>query len=274
MISRVQLSQAPLNLGEFRELQAWSDRPMSVSIECFVEPPTPAQLNACNECGSFPLASGQVLRFTAPSELFAQGRGYMKISVSDASGPQQSYTLPVATAGAQGLTESYKNAVTLATEKLREAIDRLDKRVKELGEVIKKREKLAKILKGATVLIGIFVATGFLPQVVVQILGVVVLIVVGFDQTYANLAKLRTFTSGRNTYLRIRREIVNIHNDQIIDVVKKRGDVPKEAAEMLINLNKQLMNQLAKVEQEVEMAIDNQQFALMERLSLEEQGKK
>src|ERR1043166_1028156 len=176
MISRVQLSQAPLNLGEFRELQAWSDRPMSVSIECFVEPPTPAQLNACNECGSFPLASGQVLRFTAPSELFAQGRGYMKISVSDASGPQQSYTLPVATAGAQGLTESYKNAVTLATEKLREAIDRLDKRVKELGEVIKKREKLAKILKGATVLIGIFVATGFLPQVVVQILGVVVLI--------------------------------------------------------------------------------------------------
>ncbi len=172
------------------------------------------------------------------------------------------------------ITTAYEDAVQLATQQLKAATNRLDKRVQELGEFVAKREGLAKTLKGAVVLIGILVATGLLAQVVVQFLGVVVLLVVGFDQTFANLEKLRTLTSGRNAYLRIRREVVAIHNEQIIEVVRKRDSDPQGAADQLIDLNKKLMGQIAKTEQEVESAIENKQFALLDRLSLEEQAKK
>jgi hypothetical protein len=242
---------------------------MSVAIECFVEPPQPPQLKPCANCGTFPLASGQSFNFSAEKEVFQNRRGYMRISLSDASGDRRSVDIAIQ----QILAKEIADAIKFVTDKLREAVERIDRRVGELESQVNRRQHAANYLKGATLVTGILVATGRLPDGVVQVLGVVVLLIVGFDQTYANLDKLKIFTTGRNTFVRLRREVQAIHDDQLVAVLQKKESDPKLAADMLIELNRGLMKRLSTAEQEVEDAIANKQLALLDRLSVKEQTK-
>ena len=269
MISKLELSTEPLILGETRQMRAWGEEPLSVAIECFVEPPQPPQLKPCAKCGTFPLTNGQPFSFSAKKEVFQDGRGYLRISLSDASGDRRSVDIAIK----QTLAKEVADAIEFVTGKLRGGVERIDRRIKELDSEVNKRQKAANYLKGATLVTGILVATGRLPDAVVQVLGVVVLLIVGFDQTYANLDKLKILTTGRNTYVRLRREVQAVHDDQLVEVLQKKESEPKRAAEILIELNRGLMKRLSSDEQEGEDAIANKQFALLDRLSVKEPTK-
>jgi hypothetical protein len=102
----VELSSEPLKPGESRRLRAWSDAPfaevapsaageqaepdiqapMSVAIECFVEPPRPAQLRPCSACGTFPLRNGEEFHIQPDEELFKESGGYLKVFIRDVNG--------------------------------------------------------------------------------------------------------------------------------------------------------------------------------------------
>lgn len=93
--------------GERRELIAWSDvtaaqpmaageiepsepgdvssNPLTVAIECFVEPPQPPELRPCSSCGEFELAHREPHQLQADPELFQTG-GYLKVTITDAIG--------------------------------------------------------------------------------------------------------------------------------------------------------------------------------------------
>jgi hypothetical protein len=102
---RVELSTEPLEPGGSRKLKAWSEAaptermaiggpedlgtegltPMSVAIECFVEPPKPPQLRPCPSCGEFRLANGEPILLNADEDLFKTG-GFLKITIVDLAG--------------------------------------------------------------------------------------------------------------------------------------------------------------------------------------------
>jgi hypothetical protein len=85
MITRIDFSDEPLEAGRSRKLRAWTnDAPLSVAIECFREPPTPAQLRSCDECGSFRITSGETIFIAASLSAFKSGAGYLLVRVTDA----------------------------------------------------------------------------------------------------------------------------------------------------------------------------------------------
>lgn len=74
---------------------------MSVAIECFVEPPTPAQLRPCPSCGEFQLANGEPVPLRADAELFKTG-GYLKVTIVDLAGDKFEQIIAVTKRGDLG----------------------------------------------------------------------------------------------------------------------------------------------------------------------------
>ena len=67
---------------------------MSVAIQCFVEPPDPAELQPCSACGEFRLTNGQSYWLLADEKLFATG-GFLKITIIDGRGEKLERTIVV-----------------------------------------------------------------------------------------------------------------------------------------------------------------------------------
>lgn len=96
MISDIGFNTGPILPGESRPIKVMSDSsPISLEIYCFVEPPIPAQLVPCNECGSYKINSGDVFNVTASSSVFMGAKGSLEIIVTDSSGDQKKFILDV-----------------------------------------------------------------------------------------------------------------------------------------------------------------------------------
>lgn len=101
MITRIDFSEEPLEAGQERTLRAWTDaEPLFVAILCFREPPTPAQLRTCAECGSFRVTSGEAISIAASLTVFESLDGYLLVRVTDAQRDYREFRLEVShTAG-------------------------------------------------------------------------------------------------------------------------------------------------------------------------------
>jgi hypothetical protein len=95
VITNIDFSEDSISPGESRTLRAWSDvGPLFVAIECFREPPTPPNLTACDECGSYSIKSGQSIEIKA-STIFESVSGYLRVVVRDMSGDMREFKLTV-----------------------------------------------------------------------------------------------------------------------------------------------------------------------------------
>lgn len=104
MITNINFDAGPMMPGESRTLNALSNSgPIFVAIECFREPPQPAQLRACQECGTYTFSPGEQFVVTASRLIFSEHPGYIRVVVRDASGDTREFNLKVGEAGG-GLT--------------------------------------------------------------------------------------------------------------------------------------------------------------------------
>jgi hypothetical protein len=96
MITSIDFNEEPLQAGEQRILLAWSNtQPLFVEIKCFREPPTPPELRACSECGSFRVSSGEAVTISASLSVFAKSAGYLLVRVTDASRDSREFRLEI-----------------------------------------------------------------------------------------------------------------------------------------------------------------------------------
>lgn len=103
MITNINFDTGPIRPGESRPLDVWSNTgPIFVAIQCFREPPQPAQLTSCQECGSYTFAPGDHFVVTASRRVFTQRSGYLRVVVRDASGDTREFTLSVETTSGTG----------------------------------------------------------------------------------------------------------------------------------------------------------------------------
>ena len=106
MITHIDFSDEPLEAGQERVLCAWSDaEPLTVAIQCFREPPTPPQLRACAECGSFRVTSGEPISVAASLSAFEETTGYLVVRVTDAQRDFREFRLEIYHSGGEANRE-------------------------------------------------------------------------------------------------------------------------------------------------------------------------
>ncbi len=82
---------------------------VAVAIECFVEPPHPAELRPCAACGSFKITSSEPLEIVVDGDLFTgKTKGALKLSFSDGSGWEDETEITVDTGVAQAVQQKPK----------------------------------------------------------------------------------------------------------------------------------------------------------------------
>src|SRR6266550_1869688 len=82
---------------------------VAVNIECFVEPPTPPELQPCQACGSFKVTSGEPFEIVVDKDLFSgKTTGILKLSFSDSSGWKHETEIAVDTGVAQAVESKRK----------------------------------------------------------------------------------------------------------------------------------------------------------------------
>lgn len=105
MIIAIDFDTGPIVPGESRSLDVRSNAgPIFVSIQCFREPPRPAQLTQCQECGSYRFAPGDEFLVTASRTAFSEGGGFLRVRVRDASGDSREFILKVEITSSAGGT--------------------------------------------------------------------------------------------------------------------------------------------------------------------------
>lgn len=103
MITGINFNAGPILPGETRPLEVWSNAgPVFVSIECFREPPIPAQLAPCRECGSYTVAPGDTVEVTASQAVFGQRRGFLRVTVRDRDNDKREFILDVSEVSGAG----------------------------------------------------------------------------------------------------------------------------------------------------------------------------
>lgn len=106
MITSLEFDSSPILPGESRPLFVLSDSPpIFAAIECFREPPRPAQLRPCEECGSYQIEPGQYFEITASLSVFAESGGFLRVRVRDSSDDSREFDLTVRTRGRLGGAE-------------------------------------------------------------------------------------------------------------------------------------------------------------------------
>jgi hypothetical protein len=156
---------------------------------------------------------------------------------------------------------------------LREQLEAVDGRIAALSTEGISRRRMAVWLKVVSVLSGLVIATGFLAQGVVQVLGGIIPAIVALERVFANLSRLLAVTAAKNAYERIRRQTVARHNQQIVNVVKIRDTDTKNAAETLIVFVGELRDKLSSTEDEIEEKLAKNDYDALGKLSLEDDSK-
>jgi hypothetical protein len=170
----------------------------------------------------------------------------------------------------KGLPKDHQDAVALVQKQLKESLVSLDRRAEALGREGTRRRRVAIFLKVVSILSGFVIATGFLQQSIVQILGGIVPIVAALERAFANLSRLLAVSAAKNAYERVRRQTVAQHDREIIAVITIRDREPEKAANRLISFVGKLRDRLAAAELEIEDKLAKNDYDSLGRLALEE----
>jgi hypothetical protein len=95
VIQKIEFSDESLVPGGVRFLRAWSDQPLMVWIECFRQPPSPAQPRPCPECGEFRVRDGERIQVKASTNVFRDGGGFLRVVVRDKGGDERIFEIAV-----------------------------------------------------------------------------------------------------------------------------------------------------------------------------------
>ncbi len=172
------------------------------------------------------------------------------------------------------LPKDFQDAVRLVQSQLRQRQTEVDNRTSALTSEAASRRAVALALKVVTVLSGIVIATGFLQDRVVQVIGGIVPAVVALERIFANLPRLLAVTAAKNAYQRIRRQLQAKHDAQIIEVVRIRDRKPEEAANALITFAGALRDLLAASSDDIEARLEQNDYDALGTLSLEDHAAK
>ena len=168
------------------------------------------------------------------------------------------------------LPKDEQDAVALVQRQFREAIQEIDQRTSALNKEQRRRKIVAIVLKVVSVVSGLVIATGFLRQSVVQVLGGIIPCVAALERVFANLSRLLAVTAAKNAYDRVRRAVVARHNHEIVDVVGIRDRQPKTAADNLVNMDRKLNKLLADTKEDIETKLAKNDYDNLGRLTLDE----
>lgn len=163
------------------------------------------------------------------------------------------------------------DAVERSQNQYQGRIEQVDTRIMELSGEERRRKWTAVALKVITVTLGIVLVPGVLKDWQVQTIGVVILLIVALERIFANHGRLVSITSARDAYTRIRRQTEDVHERDVLPIIKTRESKPREAANKLIDLNEKLRAMLAATSDKVEDALAKDNYQLLGRLTLEEQ---
>lgn len=168
------------------------------------------------------------------------------------------------------LPNDFRDAAALVQKQFRESIASLDKRTEELRKEHQRRKMLATTLKVVSVLSSLIIATGFLAANFAQVLGGVITGMAALERVFANMSRLLAVAAAKGAYERIRRQIVSIHNQKIVDIVRIRDREPEKSADLLIVAVGKLRDDLAKTRDDIETQLDNNAYENLGRLTLDE----
>ncbi len=174
-----------------------------------------------------------------------------------------------------GLDKGLSDAVALSNQQILGGLAELDNNVVKLDKEIRNRTTIGTVLKVIVVVSGVVIATGFLTgwNWVIQLIGGFISLITAVERIFGNVDTLLTKVAGRDAYSRIRREIVNKHEAKIIDIVQIRDTTPAEAAKQYIQVQSEIRDQIYKVDNEIKTNIENKNYELLGRLTLEDNKK-
>lgn len=164
------------------------------------------------------------------------------------------------------------DAVALTTKKLNMALVGLDDKVGRLTREINTRQSIGFILKLIVVVSGVVIATGFLNKSgwIIQVIGGFISLITAVERIFANVEVLLSKVAARDAYRRIRREVERTHDSKIVGIVKNRVSKPDESAGALVQMQEELMAQIANVDNDIQTGLANKQYEVLGRLTLDD----
>jgi hypothetical protein len=96
MITDIDYPTYTIRAGDSFAIAVNALSPIAVAIKCFVSKPPPPGYRPCPECGSFQIASGEVLRLVASETTFEHTGGTLEVTIRDAEADVRTLRLKVA----------------------------------------------------------------------------------------------------------------------------------------------------------------------------------
>jgi len=168
------------------------------------------------------------------------------------------------------LPGDFRDAAALVQSQLKESVEASDTRVAALGAEQSRRKSIAIVLKVVSVLSGLIIATGFVTDSAVQILGGIIPGIAALERVFANMSRLLAVSAAKNAYERVRRSVVARHSKHIVEVVRIRDRESERAADLLIKMIGELRDDLAAKRDEIEGRLAQNDYDNLGRLNLEE----
>jgi hypothetical protein len=168
------------------------------------------------------------------------------------------------------LPGDFRDAASLVQSQLKESVEASDTRVAALGAEQSRRKNVAIVLKVVSVLSGLIIATGFVTDSAVQILGGIIPGIAALERIFANMSRLLAVSAAKNAYERVRRSVVARHSKHIVEVVRIRDRESERAADLLIKMIGELRDDLAAKRDEIESRLAQNDYDNLGRLILEE----
>ena len=170
------------------------------------------------------------------------------------------------------ISSGLKKELEFSNKQFKEWLDNLDTEVTDLDKDVKSRKRTALILKIIVGVSGLVIASGFLKEldIVVQIIGFVVLLIKLIEESFANLDKLLSIVAAKNAFSRVRREVVKIHTTKLGPILGLKESDQEAAGRKIIELQADLIKMLIDIDDEIKTNLENKNYELLGRLSLEE----
>lgn len=172
----------------------------------------------------------------------------------------------------KNISDGLKKELEFSNRQFGDWLGNLDIEVSILAKKIKTKKTIAISLKMIVVISGIVIASGFLEdfEIVIRIIGAVVLLITAIERVFANLDMLISIVAGKNAFSRVRREVVKIHTTRLGPILGLKETDPESAGRKIIDLQSELIEKLITVDSQIKTNLENKNYELLGRLTLEE----
>ncbi len=178
------------------------------------------------------------------------------------------------------ISKELADALTLKQEQWAGMRQMVLERSQKLDREQKIRKVIAVVLKIATVVAGIILASGLTDSVAInigtvettlaQLLGIAILLVVGVERAVANYDRLMAVTAARDTLERVALQADHQFDAKHHELVRIKNSRPEESAEGQIKLLESLRLKLADAREKVEESLRKSDATAINRLMLDE----